>query len=203
LLQFSPNIGHLNLNDHNFSQAFLDAKRNAYRQNKDETPTKTSEFMEQDIDYLEFSVALNGLKGKTPWNDKINYTMIQQKAKPVKIRIIKFFNSILKSFIPQAFKISTIVPIHKPGKDKTIIESYRPITLNPCISKTLDKIITKRLWLLFTSNKLLNSRQVGFKKGKYVTDCLLYVDSLINKALSEKDTAQLYLLTLKNHLSID
>jgi len=129
--------------------------------------------------------------------------MIQQKAKPVKIRIIKFFNSILKSFIPQALKISTIVPIHKPGKDKTIIESYRPITLNPCISKTLDKIITKRLWLLFTSNKLLNSRQVGFKKGKYVTDCLLYVDSLINKALSEKDTPQLYLLTLKNHLSID
>jgi len=75
----------------------------------------------------------------------INYTMIQQTAKPVKIRIVYFFNSILKSCIPQAFKISTIVPIHKPGKDKTIIESYRPISLNPCILKTLDKIISKRL----------------------------------------------------------
>jgi len=137
--------------------------------------------MEQDIDYLEFSVALNSLKGNTPGNDKINYTMIQQTAK--KIKINNFFTSILKSFIPQAFKISTIVPIHKPGKDKTIIESYRPISLNPCISKTLDKIISKRLWWFVTSNKLLNSRQVGFKKGKSVTDCLLHVDFLINKAL--------------------
>jgi len=177
--------------DHNFSQAFLDAKRNAYRQNNDEPPKKTADFMEQDIDYLEFSVALNSLKGNTPGNDKINYTMLQQTAKPVKIRIINFFNSILKSFIPQAFKISTIVPIHKPGKDKTIIESYRPISLNPCISKTLDKIISKRLWWFVTSNKLLNSRQVGLKKGKSVTDCLLYVDSLINKAHSEKRHASI------------
>jgi len=40
--------------------------------------------MEQDIDYLEFSVALNSLKGNTPGNDKINYTMIQQTAKKLK-----------------------------------------------------------------------------------------------------------------------
>jgi len=142
--------------------------------------------MEQDINFLEFSTALNSLKGQTPAQDKINYPMIQHVANPVKMRIINFFNSILKSHIPQTYKSSIIIPIHKPGTDKTLTESYRPISLNPCMSKTLDKIISKRLWWFATSNKLLNSRHLGFKKGKSAMDCLLYADALINRALNEK-----------------
>jgi len=32
------------------------------------------------------------------------------------------------------------------GTDKTLIESNRPISINPCLSKTLKIIISKRLW---------------------------------------------------------
>jgi len=143
--------------------------------------------MEQNINFIEFSAALNSLKGNTPGYDKINYSMI----KPLKNRIIGLFNSILGANIPQTYKVSTIIPIHKPKKDKTLIESYRPISLNPCISKILDKIIYKRLWWFVTTNKLLNSHQLGFRKGKSVTDCLLFVDALFSRALSEKRLASI------------
>jgi len=76
--------------------------------------------MEQDINFLEFSAALTSLKGQTPGQDKINYPMIQHVANPVKMRIINFFNIILKSHIPQTYKTSIIIPIHKSGTDKTL-----------------------------------------------------------------------------------
>jgi len=147
----------------------------------------TAEFMEQIINFIEFSAALNSLKGITRGYDKINFSVIKYAAKPLKNRIV-LFNSILRSNVPQTYKVSTIVPIHKPGKEKTLIESYRPISLNPCKSKILDKIISKRLWWFVATNKLLNSHQLGFRKGESVTDFLLFVDALVSRALSEKDT---------------
>jgi len=110
--------------------------------------------------------------------------MIKHASKPLENIIIVLFNSILRSNISQTYKVSTIIPMRKPGKDKTFVESYRPESLNSCISKILDKIISKRLCWIVTANKLLSSHQIGFGKGKSVTDCLLFVDALVGRALS-------------------
>jgi len=108
--------------------------------------------------------------------------MIKNSSHTTKNRITKLFNEILNSHIPQAYKTSLIIPILKPNTDKTKTSSYRPISLNCCIAKTLDKIIAKRLWWLVTYNNLINYNQFGFKKGKSTSDCLLYVDYLITKS---------------------
>jgi len=55
---------------------------------------------------------LNSLKGNTPKSGKIIYTMIQQSTKPVIIRIINFFHSILKSIIPLVLKICIIYKVN-------------------------------------------------------------------------------------------
>lgn len=89
------------------------------------------------------------------------------------------------------YKTSLIIPILKPNKDKTLVSSYRPISLNPCCSKVLDKIVANRLWWFFTTNKLLNSHQYGFTKGKSISDPLVYLDFKISQTLHNK-----------NHLSI-
>jgi len=65
--------------------------------------------MEQNINFIEFSAALNSLKGNTPGYDKINYSMIRHASKLLKNRIIVLFNSILRSNIPQTYKVSTII----------------------------------------------------------------------------------------------
>jgi len=101
--------------------------------------------MKQDINFLEFSAALYSLIGQTPGQDKINYPMIRHVPSPVKMRIINFFNNIIKSHIPQTYKSSTITQIYKQGTDKTLTASYIPFSLNPYLSKTLEKVISKRL----------------------------------------------------------
>jgi len=52
-----------------------------------------------------------------------------------KIKVLNHFNNILDSHIPQAYKVSLILLILKPQKPQIEPESYRPISLSPCLAK--------------------------------------------------------------------
>jgi len=112
--------------------------------------------------------------------------MINNSPMSFKHRVLNHFNSILDSSIPQAYKHSLVLPILKPKKPKTDIKSYRPISLNACLAKTLDKIIAKRLWWFVLNNNLINSNQIGFRRGRSVIDSLLLVDHIATRSLSLK-----------------
>lgn len=131
-------------------------------------------------------MGLHKLQSKTPGIDGITYSMIKNLDVTVKDRLISLFNSILRSYIPQSYKTSLVVPILKPNTDKTSISSYRPISLNTCCSKVLDKIIANRLWWFVTTNNLLNSHQFGFRKGKSLADPLIFLDYLINSSIKTR-----------------
>lgn len=148
---------------------------------------KQAGIIEEDITFIELESVLGKLKGKTPGMDRISYPMLKMLPRPTKQRMVKLFNEIFCQHIPQKFKTSIIVPILKPGSDKTMAKSYRPISLNPCISKVLDRIIANRLWWFLKTNKLLNNFQFGFKRGKSTLDNLLFLDYQITNALSTKN----------------
>jgi len=98
--------------------------------------------------------------------------MINNSPISFKHRVLNHFNSILDSSIPQAYKHSLVLPVLKPQKLKTDIKSYRPISLNSCLAKTLDKIIAKRLWWFVLNNNLIDSNQIGFRRGRSVIYCV-------------------------------
>ena len=50
---------------------------------------------------------------------------------------------------PEDWHKAVIIPIPKPGKDKTEATNYRPIALTSCICKTMERMINDRLvWFL-------------------------------------------------------
>ena len=49
---------------------------------------------------------------------------------------------------PQIFKTAKVIPIHKSG-NKQLVQNYRPISLLPCVSKILEKLIKNRLITFF------------------------------------------------------
>jgi len=81
--------------------------------------------------------------------------MLINLSYPVTQRLINLFNNIINRHIPQQFKNRTVIPIQKPNSVKTAVSSYRPISLNPCMAKVLDKIVATRLWWFATNCKLL------------------------------------------------
>ena len=69
--------------------------------------------------------------------------------------------------LPEQWKVSKIIPIHKKG-DKSKIENYRPIA-NLCSgSKVFEKLILKQIHYLENKNllDLTGKQQHGFKKQK-------------------------------------
>ena len=64
--------------------------------------------------------------------------------------------------VPTNLKISKIIPVFKKG-DPHQISNYRPISLLPCFSKILERIVYTRLFNHLNQYSLLNDCQYGFR----------------------------------------
>ena len=72
--------------------------------------------------------------------------------------------SIEKRVFPNALKIARVTPLFKGG-DSSDMNNYRPISVLPCFSKLLERIMYNRLYKYLTTEKLLYSKLFGFQTG--------------------------------------
>ena len=55
-------------------------------------------------------------------------------------------NNIWKnSKLPESWKLATIIPIPKPGKNNLYALNYHPMALTSCLCKTMEQIVNKKL----------------------------------------------------------
>jgi hypothetical protein len=122
--------------------------------------------------------------------DGISGAMLKGTALTVAPILADIFNISLSSGrVPSAWKLSRIIPIFKSG-DKKSIQNYRPISLQPIISKILEKVIHKNILSFLQENNLLTDRQFGFLPNSSTTDALLTAILDWHKALeARKDVA--------------
>ncbi|XP_065672153.1 uncharacterized protein LOC136089978 [Hydra vulgaris] len=73
---------------------------------------------------------------------------------------LSFNNGIFLDFL----KLARVAPIFNDD-DISKLSNYRPISILPCFSKILERIMHNRLYNYFIKHKLLNNNQYGFKKG--------------------------------------
>ena len=90
---------------------------------------------------------------------------------------------------PDDFKCCKISPIFKKGS-RTHIETHRPISVLPNISKVFDSIINERLTSYFMSNGLLSASQFGFRENKNTELATLH---LIDKILPAFEIGSYYI----------
>ena len=62
--------------------------------------------------------------------------------------------------------------LHKPGKPKSEITSYRPLSLTSCLGKILEKIITNKVKDWCNENDIINKQQNGFRSKRNTNDNL-------------------------------
>ena len=87
--------------------------------------------------------------------------------------------SIKKDIFPDQLKIAEVIPLFKKG-DNALMDNYRPISVLPCFSKILERIIYNRLYSFFSENNILYKKQFGFQK-QHSTDHA--IDHLVNEIL--------------------
>ena len=99
--------------------------------------------------------------------------------------LCSLFNAIVRHrFLPPSLRDCTLLPVPKPTKDPTKIDSYRPIALASTLSKALEWCILIEYGdLLKTSDY-----QFGFKQGLSTTLCTGCVKNVVSRYVHRGST---------------
>ena len=98
--------------------------------------------------------------------DGISAQMLKHTAGSITPVIIALFNpSISMGIVPDQWKVSLVVPIHKQGERA----NYHPISLLPIISKVLEQHIANKLRSILS----ISDQQWGFMPGRSTTGAIL------------------------------
>ena len=87
--------------------------------------------------------------------------------------VSELFSACLRSAIfPSAWKTSIIVPLVKDAQKERTMSNVRPISLQSCLGKLLNKLLAHRLGHIFARHPVLHPAQRGFVNGGTITKCI-------------------------------
>ena len=99
--------------------------------------------------------------------------MLKRTVATVSPILCDIFNlSLSTGQIPEAWKLSRVIPIFKSG-DPQSASNYRPISLQPICCKLLEKVVHGQVLQHLFVNNILTERQFGFLPRSSTTDALI------------------------------
>jgi len=103
---------------------------------------------------------------KAPGKDLITGKMIKELPQIGKKYLLHLCNAILRvGYFPKEWKVSKITMIAKPGKNPTLLGSYRPISLLSILSKLIEKLIIRVMAPHIDEKRIIPNYQFGFRKS--------------------------------------
>ena len=83
-------------------------------------------------------------------------------------------------------KIAKVTPVFKGG-DSADLSNYRPISVLPCFSKILERLMYNRLCKHLSNSKILYPKQFGFQKGHSTDHALLQLVDQIYESFERNE----------------
>ena len=106
---------------------------------------------------------------KAPGHDNIPPKLLVDAASVLARPLTFIMNlSMKESIFPKSLKIAKVLPLFKSG-GRSSFGNYRPISILPCISKIVERVIYNKLSSYLELNVLITSSQFGFRK-RYNTE---------------------------------
>ena len=141
---------------------------------------------------------LKSLKiNKAPGFDQIE-VVINQIYNHIKKSFIRIFGDSIKlGIFLEKLELAKVTPIFELGKNENLT-NYRPISVLPCFSKILERIMYSRLYEYLTKNNLLFDKKFGFRKRHSTEYALIeLLDSIFNSVNEHKYTLGVFTDLLK------
>jgi hypothetical protein len=89
-------------------------------------------------------------------------------------------------YIPGIWKIADVLMILKPGKPPNKVDSYRPISLLPIMSKLFEKLLLIRLKAVIAKKNLIPDHQFGLRNQHSTLEQVHRIIEAIEQAIEEK-----------------
>ena len=120
---------------------------------------------------------------KSPVHNGIRFNIIKSCLKSLSTPLLNFFNfSLEKGIFPDELKIAKVNAIFKNG-DENDFGNYRPISVLPCFSKMLERVLhKKRLCNHLLQNHILYPKQFGFQKRHSAEHITMHFIDQINSS---------------------
>ena len=125
--------------------------------------------------------------------DAITTVMLKQFKGTIAPAIRHIVNLSIKTGIyPTPWKTGLITPLPKSG-DLSIPKNWRPVCINPAVSKILEGVLQKQLQAHMEEFQIFSPSQHAYRSHRSCESALLDLDTLIQKARNENKIVALVL----------
>ena len=141
---------------------------------------------ECDLTVNELKEAFFSLKiNKSSGYDGISFNVVKNCFGPLIKPLMYIFNlSLAKGIFPDDLKIARVTPVFKAGNENEV-GNYRPISILPCFSKILERIMYNRLFKYLTTNEILYKKLFGFQEGHSTEHAIMQLIDNINNSFEK------------------
>lgn len=148
-----------------------------YNQNHLDLHFTTQSEIESEISALKLN--------KSCGHDNLPHNVLKVCSSNVNHYLLNIFNSMIAtSTYPQSLKIHKVIPIPK-GRNSTVIENLRPISVLPSINIIYERIIHRQMAAFLETNRILTDCQYGFRRGCGTDEAVINVQNYICKMLDK------------------
>ncbi len=125
---------------------------------------------------------------KSPGHDNIGNFILKKVGSEVAKPLTMIFNlSLSTGIVPEKLKTAKVIPIFKKD-DPEVFSNYRPVSLLPCLSKILERLVFDRCVHYMDSHKILNDKQFGFRSNHSTYMAIMQLVDKINTAVEKDET---------------
>ena len=139
---------------------------------------------------------------KSPGYDEIIFNVVKNCFGPLLKPLMFIFNlSLQKGSFPDELKIAKVTPVFK-ADDVNELGNYRPISVLPCFSKILERIMYNRLFKHLKTNEVLYKKQFGFQEGHSTEHAIIQLIDQINNCFEKNHFTLGIFIDLKKSFDI-
>ena len=150
------------------------------------------------ITQLELSLAISKCGQTSVGPDQIHYNFLRNLTENGLNHLLSAYNTLwTEGTFPDPWRTSTLIPLLKSRKPRSLPSSYRPICLTSCACKLFERIVTNRLRVHLETNNKLSPFQNGFRPGRSPANNLVRLIDAIQCGFQEFEVTATLFLDLK------
>ena len=175
-----------------------DSDNHRQARTQSQEPINTADDKDFTVEEIKNAVASMGNK-KAPGEDGITGEIYKSAMEILPRYITAIYNGCLRrGTFPKRWKRGKIIPITKPGKEKSEdVSKFRPISLLNIGGKVLEKALISRINRHVFSQGFMNTDQYGFTPQKGTIDAAMKVKDFVMEGLAEAEVIVLVSLDVK------